>query len=283
MRLGAPVVSARGREQIVSDRPDEQELQRVWDANAGFWDDTVGAHGNNFHRVLVSPAQLELLALQPGERVVELACGNGQFSREMARAGAEVVASDFSTVFLERARAHADQAGVAVELHVADATDAAQVLALGAAGSFDAAVCTMAFHDIADLVPLATALRSLVRPDGRFVFTVMHPCFNGVGQSFLAESDDVAGEIVTRYSLRIDRYLGVEPSLGLGIVGQPEAHWYFPRTLTQLLAPFFEAGWAMDGVREPAFSPGDGEATHQWSWSNRPALPPVLAVRLRPV
>ena len=222
--------------------PDPVELQRVWDTNAGFWDDVVGVDGNDFHRVLVAPAQLQLLALQPGERVVELACGNGQFSREMARAGVEVVASDFSTVFVDRARSHAAQAGLTIDYRVVDVTDADQLLALGGAGSFDAAVCTMAFHDVSDLAPLAVSLRALVKPGGRFVFSVMHPCFNGLNPTFVAETSDEDGAIITRYLLRIDRYLGLQPERGIGILGQPEPHWYFPRTLTELLSPFFDGG-----------------------------------------
>jgi 2-polyprenyl-3-methyl-5-hydroxy-6-metoxy-1,4-benzoquinol methylase len=147
---------------VVSLNPDRFELQRVWDTNAAFWDDFVGADGNDFHRVLVAPAQMQLLALRPGERVVELACGNGQFSREMARAGVEVVACDFSTAFVDRARAHAEQAGLNIDYRLADVTDADQLLALGAVASFDAAVCTMAFHDIARLGPLAVSVRALV-------------------------------------------------------------------------------------------------------------------------
>ena len=67
------------------EQPDNQSVQDAWVANARWWDDYVGAEGNEFHRTLVAPAQLRLLALQPGERVVEFACGNGHFAREMDR------------------------------------------------------------------------------------------------------------------------------------------------------------------------------------------------------
>jgi 2-polyprenyl-3-methyl-5-hydroxy-6-metoxy-1,4-benzoquinol methylase len=266
----------------VSFSPDRVELQRVWDTNAAFWDDFVGADGNDFHRLLVAPAQRHLLALRTGERVVELACGNGQFSQEMARAGVEVVACDFSTAFIERARAHAEQAGSTIDYRLTDVTDADQLLALGEAASFDAAVCTMAFHDIPDIRPLAESVRVLVKQGGRFVFSVVHPCFNGPNPTFVAETSDVDGEIVTRYLLRIDRYLDRPPERGIGILGQPEPHWYFPRTLTELLGPFFDAGWAVDGVEEPAF-PKDLATRADPSWRNLSAIPPVLAVRLRPI
>lgn len=262
--------------------PDPREMRRVWDANAGFWDDYVGPEGNAFHRILVAPAQMRLLALRPDERVVELASGNGQFSREMARAGAEVVASDFSAVFVERARSHAQDAGLDIRCSVVDATDEAQIKSLGEAASFDAAVCTMAIHDIADLGPMARALKVLLKPDGRFVFSVMHPAFNGTNPVFLVETTDEDGDIRTRYSLKIARYLGARPERGLGILGQPEPHWYFPRTIAEVFEPFFAAGWALDGLEENAFPAGMGTPEKPCGWANYPSIPPVMVARLRP-
>src|SRR5438128_9887050 len=82
-----------------------QEVSEIWDANAAFWDDYMGAEGNIFHRELVAPVAERLLALLPGETVLEIACGAGLFARRMAELGARVVATDFSAVFLERAKA----------------------------------------------------------------------------------------------------------------------------------------------------------------------------------
>jgi len=267
----------------VSANPDPAELQRVWDANAAFWDEYIGPDGNAFHRVLVAPGQMRLLRLQPGERVLELACGNGQFSREMARAGAIVTASDFSPVFVERARRYASDAGLNIEHRTADATDESQLLAMGEGGPFDAAVCTMAIHDIAELKPMASALFSLMSASGRFVFSVMHPAFNATNPVFVAETCDEDGDVTTSYALKISGYHDRPPERGTGILGQPEAHWYFPRTLVDLLGPFFEAGWVVDGLEEPAFPAGMGTPEKPFSWRNYPAIPPVLAVRLRPL
>jgi len=64
------------------------------------------------------------------------------------------VAFDFSRVFLERARARSAGFGEQIEYHHADATDEAQILALGRGRLFDAAVCTMALMDMAAVEPL---------------------------------------------------------------------------------------------------------------------------------
>ena len=62
------------------------ETRETWEQIAGFWDEHFG-EGNAFHRALVAPAVERLLALQPGEHVLDAACGNGAFARRMASLG----------------------------------------------------------------------------------------------------------------------------------------------------------------------------------------------------
>jgi SAM-dependent methyltransferase len=64
-----------------------------------------------------------------------------------------------------------------VEYLVVDATDEERMLALGEE-RFDAAVCNMALMDMPVIDPLMRALRRLLKPEGRFVFSVQHPAFN---------------------------------------------------------------------------------------------------------
>jgi len=90
-----------------------EETRAMWDQKASFWDERMG-DGNDFHRLLVSPAAERLLNLQPGEMVLEIACGNGVFSRHMAQLGVCVIATDFSAQFLERARARTTEHAVIV-------------------------------------------------------------------------------------------------------------------------------------------------------------------------
>ena len=157
------------------------KAREAWEKNAAWWDEYIGADGNAFHRELIAPSQLRLLDLSRGERVLDIACGNGQFAREMAQNGADVVAFDLSETFIERARQHTEAAGIAnVDYRVIDATDEVQLRSLGA-HSFDAAVCTMALMDIPTIEPVLTTLPSLLKPSGRFVFSVQHPCFNSNG------------------------------------------------------------------------------------------------------
>ncbi len=262
--------------------PDMQALNRetrdIWNQNAAFWDQRMG-EGNAFQRHLVGPSSERLIDLQPGERVLEIACGNGVFTRRMAELGACVVATDFSEKLLEYARARTTQHADRIEYRLLDATDKAQLLALGEQ-RFDAAVCNMALMDMATIEPLLCALGHLLKPDGRFVFSVMHPCFNSSGTILMAEEQERGGELITTYAVKVVKYLGVGTTKGLAMAGQPVPQNYFHRTLTVLLSTCFAAGFVLDGLSEPAFEQ-QAEASRWLNWTNFDEIPPVLAARLR--
>lgn len=256
-----------------------RETQQIWDRKAAFWDERMG-EGNQFQRVLVGPASERLLEVRPGEGVLDVACGNGVFSRRLAHLGAHVVATDFSPTFLERARARTTEHADRIEYILVDATDEAQLLALGE-GRFDAAVCNMALQDMTMIEPLVHSLPKLLRPGGRFVFSVPHPAFNVPGGSKLAlEEEDHAGELVEVYYVKVSNYLRVPPTKGAGMPGEPAPHYYFHRPLSVLLGACFAAGFVLDALEEPAFGPED-RAGRPLGWANYKDIPPVLVARLR--
>src|SRR4051812_49318302 len=82
------------------------DVRSRWDENATFWDERMGASGNDFHLTVVRPAVERLLGSVDGRRVLDVACGNGLFARRLAELGADVVATDISAPMLERAREH---------------------------------------------------------------------------------------------------------------------------------------------------------------------------------
>lgn len=75
-----------------------------WEANADFWDETMGAAGNEYWNLLQKPYLRKLIDVQPGCRVLDLATGNGMASRFLASRGAAVVATDGSAQMLKNCR-----------------------------------------------------------------------------------------------------------------------------------------------------------------------------------
>jgi len=255
------------------------ETHEAWEINAAYWDDRIG-EGNDFVNHLIWPATERMLALAPGERVLDAACGNGLYARRLVMLGAEVVAFDFSAALIGRARIRT-QGQASIIYHVLDATDEAALLTLGPR-SFDAAICQMGLFDISDIRPLMQALSQLLKPGGRFVFSLMHPCFNNPSTTHTAEQEDRDGEIVTTYAMKVYGYLSPVARRGAAIRGQPRAQVTFHRSLQTLLGICFEAGFVMDALEEPGFSPDHPSGKNGLSWGgNFSEIPPVLMARMR--
>ena len=259
-----------------------EETVKIWDSNADFWNERM-AEGNTFHKFLIEPTQLGLLSLGPGERVLDIACGNGQFARKMASLGSEVMGVDAAPRMIEHARLRTPAGAEYAErlrFAVVDASDEPAMLALGE-GKFDAAVCTMALMDIASIEPVARVVKRLLKSDGRFVFSIMHPCFNSTeGFTQIMERDETGGELVERLSVRVSRYIEPHTHKGLAMAGQPVAQNYFHRPLSALLGVFFNAGFVVDAVEEPVF-PASVPGDDRFGWLMYKDIPPVLSVRLR--
>ncbi|MBN9392945.1 MAG: class I SAM-dependent methyltransferase [Chloroflexi bacterium] len=267
-----------------ANRPDDQaalldESRRIWDTNADAWDAKMGS-GGGFQTVLIEPTASRMLDIQPGERVLDIACGNGIFTRHLAKLGAEVVAADFSPRLIELAKGRTTENLDRITYHVADATSEAELVALAGpeAQPFDAAVCNNAIMDMPVIEPLFRSVARLLKSQGRFVFTVMHPCFNGQDVALQAELVDY--ESAPRYSIKVSRYLSSEVTKGLAITEQPLQQYYWHRPLHELLNAAFEAGLVMDGLEEPPYRPAT-PPTSALGWSFYD-VPPLLFVRLRP-
>lgn len=256
------------------------ELSRqAWEANAEVWDVRMGDEGNDFVNALVWPGTQRLLDVQAGQRVLDIACGNGLYARRLAALGAEVTAFDFSAGLIARAREWPSEAG-RVAYRVLDATDRGGLLALGE-GAYDAALCAMALFDMADIGPLLETLPRLLKSGGRFVFSIMHPAFNGSHTVHQSEERDEGGRFVTRYSIRLDSYLTPRTDMGVALRNQPRPQPYFHRPLHDILGRCFRAGLVMDAVEEPAFPPGHSHGSGPLSWGgNFSEFPPVFMARM---
>src|SRR5438093_7404747 len=204
-----------GKEPPLDAQQLNDEGRAIWDQKAAFWDALHGDEGNHFHRMLVSPSVERLLALQPGEHVLDVACGNGTMARRLAVLGGKVTAVDFSAALIEKARQRGQSGGELITYRVADATDQESLIALGE-GTFDAVVCTMALMDMPVIAPFYQATRRLLRTGGRLVVATAHPAFNSNNPVFFAEQADQAGNLITTRGLKIDAYLDVPPTKGAG-------------------------------------------------------------------
>lgn len=246
-----------------------------WDTNAGFWNERMG-EGNEFHKTVIEPVQDKLIGVVKGMNILEIACGNGQYSRHLAERGAHITACDLSEKMIENARERTDSPNVTYL--TLDCTSSKELGKL-TENSFDAAVCTMAFMDIHDLVPLSEALPKLLKPNSFFIFSQCHPCFNSGSIELVHEQFEVNGRMDNKYSLKISRYGQQQKYLGEAMTGQPVLQNYYHRPLHKIFQPFFDNGFVLDAFEEPQF-PRKSEIKSLWKQIYQ-ENPPAIVIRFR--
>jgi len=257
-----------------------EETRRVWDANASFWDQKMG-EGNDFVNELCWPSILRLLDPQPGQRILDIATGNGLTARRLAALGAKVWASDFSSELIRIAQSKPNPSDM-IRYQVVDATDESALLGIsGTLNFFDSALCNMALFDMAEIEPLFRTLPRLLKPGGAFVFTLTHPAFNNASCVHVVEERDDEGQIEIVYSVKISKYITPFQARGLAIRGQPQAQIYFDRPLQTYFNLGFQNGFVLDGFEERAFPPDHSQGS-PLGWGGKfSEIPPVLAARMR--
>lgn len=285
---------------------DVSDARAIW-ARLGPWYDAAVGEGNEFQVQLIMPFTTRLLGPRAGQRVLDVACGNGNYARRLAgEHGCRVTAFDVAPGLVDAARRRSatpppslpatfppssppsspvpspvPTPSLPVTYHVADATDERAVLALAPPGTFDSAVCSMALMDLPTLDPLLRALSVLLKPGAPFVFSVPHPCFNSPHTRLTAElatTDD--GRPRQTYSVTVSRYITPTASLSAGLTNQPEPHPIYHRPLSVLLSTFASHGFVLDGLEEPTFA-GSPSGRNAFSWQARPEIPPALVARVR--
>lgn len=132
---------------------------------------------------------LDLLAAQRGERILDLGCGTGQLTAEIAGTGADVLGLDSSAEMIAQARQNypaKQQRGLSFTL--------ADGAAMTFQSEFDAIFSNAALHWMLDTAAVARAVAAALKPGGRFVFECGGKGnIELINQAITAVYDDVLG------------------------------------------------------------------------------------------
>lgn len=101
--------------------------------------------------------------LKPGMTILELGCGAGYFTKELARSGAEIVAIDVSADLLEIAKANCPASNVRYEIQDACALTYSDT-------AFDSVVGSSILHHL-EIEPALREIRRVLKTGGTIYFT----------------------------------------------------------------------------------------------------------------
>jgi SAM-dependent methyltransferase len=152
---------------------DVRSTRDLYDASAGAWTRNAPSSLSDF---TARPFVLKLCEPYGGARVLDLGCGEGYCARQLKKGGAgEVLGIDLSSGMIEAAIREEQERPLGIVYRQGDA----QKLATLASAHFDLVVAVFLFNYV-DCEVMTACMREVSRvlkPGGKFVFSVPHPAF----------------------------------------------------------------------------------------------------------
>ncbi|MEV0248410.1 class I SAM-dependent methyltransferase [Nocardia sp. NPDC050712] len=179
------------------------------------------------------PAIRNLLGDVTGRHVLDAGCGSGPTLVDLIEGGATAVGIDGSQALIDIA---ADRVGGAAELHVGDL---AAPLPFGD-NTFDDIVCSLALHYLEDWPSPLAEMRRVLKPGGRLILSVEHPLVIWFTQR-------QAGETTNYFATRRRKVTDM--------AGQTADLTFWDRSLSTMFQTFFDSGFRITRVEEPAPAP----------------------------
>ena len=192
--------------------PSDEQVKHVW---------TIGSYPDVGQRFLSMAAHLvDAAGVEPGDRVLDVACGTGNVAITAARRGADVTGLDITPAMLDDGHENAQVAGVDVDWQEGDATDLPFP-----DDAFDVALSCVGHMFAAPADATAEELLRVTRPGGRIAFTSWTP-----------------GSVVPAMAMVLDEYLPPDPD-----DADPPFLWGDPAVVSERLG---------DGVTDLEFETG---------------------------
>ncbi len=223
-----------------------------WGGVADWYSSYLETTEDSYQNRVILPNLLRVLALKPGMKIIDIACGQGFFSREFAAAGAEVVASDLAQSLITHAKKLSDNpakrgsgalSAPTIRYYVAPADN----LNFTKSGLFDAATIVLAIQNIKNIDGTFAEAKRVLKPGGKLIMVLMHPAFRIPGHSSWGFDDEKQEQY-----RRVDAYLSSQKAELLvhpGKKDSPKTTSYH-RSLQDFSKALFKAGFSITRLEE---------------------------------
>jgi SAM-dependent methyltransferase len=222
---------------------------------------------SGLNKALEEPAMHGLIPALTGIKILDIGCGFGKYCRYYAdRGAAKVVGIDISSNMISLAREM--NAAPEIEYHNIAFEDVAfEPL------SFDFVSSSLTIHYIDDYENAISKIATLLKPKGKFIFSVEHPIATA-----LPEQRWLTDEKTNQNYWPVDNY---------AIEGPRKTNWFvdnvikYHRTVSTYVNVLLQYGFSIDHLGEPVPSPGNiAQRAELELFNRRPALLILSAQKL---
>jgi len=164
--------------------PGKDDVRKQWDKMADYWIPRIRDGKDLWRHFLNAPVFTKMIGDVQGLQLLDMACGEGYFSRFYAKAGAIVTGIDFSESQIAAAQEEESRTPLGIQYQLADASIMNNI----ESESFDIVISFMALMDIENYEGAIMQASRVLKPGGRFVFILIHPCFGWSRRGFDGET-----------------------------------------------------------------------------------------------
>jgi ubiquinone/menaquinone biosynthesis C-methylase UbiE len=210
-----------------------------WGKSAAWYDRHLEENADTYQAEVVAPNLMRVLALKPGLRVLDVACGQGFFTRKFAETGARVAGTDISPELIRQASARSPQ----IPFFAAPADR----LPFAKDESVDIATIILAIQNIQNMGDVCAEMKRILVPGGRLVMVMNHPAFRIPKRSRWGWDETERAQY-----RRIDGYLSaseVAIEMHPGTAGG-ETTLTYHRSLQDMFKALAKAGFAVSKLEE---------------------------------
>lgn len=226
-----------------------------WGRVAEWYHETVEDRAS-YQRDVILPNLLRLIDIKKGQKMLDLGCGEGLFTRRFAKAGAEVIAVDIAPELVALAgrltASESSQYAVAPRFFVSDAATIPMV----PSGSQDVALINLALQNMENITAVFKECARVLRPGGKLFLVLNHPAFRIPKASDWAWDQAESSEVIQmrrvwRYMSESREKIDMTPSASAGrIPGKSEQTISFHRPLQSFVKLLGKAGLAVINMEE---------------------------------
>ncbi len=147
-----------------------------WDSVAEWYDDLLEQDPNSFQKNVLMPNLIRIVDPKKGMTILDLACGQGYFSRAFFQNGAKVIGYDISKELITKAleqEKKRKEGEEKIQFHVTPADS----LPFMQNGTVDIVTIILALQNIENIQGVFAECSRVLKPGGKIVFVINHPAF----------------------------------------------------------------------------------------------------------
>lgn len=223
------------------------------------------AQTNDFRIYYMMPYTLEKLGNVKGKYILDLGCGEGGYSRELAHKGAMVTAADCSEVFIEYAKNKAKEEDLSIDHCVLNANTLNDIND----NHFDIVLCSMMLMDVEDLDGTLKEIHRVLKQNGKVFISILHPCFKGKETKWISNNENI--------EVLISDYHNPKEWIG-EIKGMNAPILYRHRTMSDYIKAFVRSSFKIIDMNEPIPTEEQSRMSSRVAWLKK--IPMYLFIEL---